>query len=229
MTVTTSMLTRAAAVSAVVSGLLFVVIQFIHPSDEVSSVTTSAWVIVAYLTLAMSILGLVGATGVYLRQVKESGLLGLIGFVLFSLFLLLTTAFTFIEALVLPALAKQAPHIVEDINGIFGGVAADGSLGALETVAPVAFAVYLLGGVLFGIAIFRARVLQRWSGILLAVGAASTLLIPLLPHELGRLAAVPVGLALVWLGTSLWLKQRTPATRSMPGIPSSPLERAAAE
>ena len=229
MTITTSMLTRAAAVSAAVSGLLYVVIQFIHPSDDVSSVASSAWAIVAYLTLGMSVLGLVGATGVYLRQVKESGLLGLIGFVMFSLFLLMTTAFTFIEALVLPALAKQAPHIVEDINGIFGGVAADGSLGALEAVGPVAFAVYLLGGVLFGIAIFRARVLQRWAGILLAVGAASTPLIPLLPHELGRLAAVPVGLALVWLGISLWVEQRTSAAAASPVVAGAPLDRAAAE
>jgi hypothetical protein len=50
--------------------------------------------------------------------------------------------------------------------------------------------------------------LPRWAGILLAVGALSTLLVPVLPHTLGRFVAVPVGLALVWLGGSLWTARR---------------------
>ena len=33
---------------------------------------------------------------------------------------------------------------------------------------------YMLGGLLFGIATFRARILPRWAGCLLAVGAVAT-------------------------------------------------------
>jgi hypothetical protein len=40
--------------------------------------------------------------------------------------------------------------------------------------------------------------------MLLAVGAAAALLAALVPHEVGRFAAIPVGLALIWLGYSLW-------------------------
>jgi hypothetical protein len=70
---------------------------------------------------------------------------------------------------------------------------------------------YLLGGLLFGVALFRAGIVARWAALLLAVGTVLTLLLPLLPHALGRMTAVPVGLALAGLGSSLWRGQRTAA------------------
>ena len=214
MSVTTSKLTRAAALAAAGAGFLYILIQFIHPVEELAAVTTEAWAIVHYLTLAMAVLGLAGVAGIYLVQTQRAGVLGLLGFLLLSGFFLTQAAFNFLEALVLPVLAKEAPAVVEDILGIFGGAPADGSLGALESIGTFAFALYLLGGVTFGIAVFRARVLHRWAGILLAAGAASTLILPLLPHTVGRLAAVPVGLALIWLGSSLWWTQRSRGSAS---------------
>lgn len=64
------------------------------------------------------------------------------------------------------------------------------------------------------------RVLSRGAGILLALGAASTLVVPFVPHAAARYAAVPVGLALIWLGYSLWSEQRKAPERPqtlMPG------------
>jgi hypothetical protein len=211
MTITPSKLTAAAGVAAITAGLLYASIQFVHPTEEVANVTGSTWAIVHYLTLAMGILGLAGITGMYLRQVKETGLLGLLGFLLLGLFYLAVVANSFVEAFVLPPLAEQAPHVATDILGIFGGAAADGSLGALEGISTFAFAVYLLGGLTFGIAIFRARILTRWAGILLAVGSVSTVLLPLFPHAVGRFAALPVGIAVAWLGYSLWVSARQTA------------------
>lgn len=229
MTITTAKLTGAAGLSAVAAGLLFIVIQFIHPAGDVSAVTGTAWAVTAYLTMAMAVLGLVGVSGLYLRQVREAGLLGLVGFTLFSLFYLLTIAFTFVEALILPALAEDAPEFVNDFLGIFGGAAGDGSLGVVELAAPVGgFAFYLLGGLLFGVALFRARILARWAAVLLAAGTASTLLLAILPYSLGRGAAVPVGIALAGLGVSLWREQRTAATDSTTGAGDSRPEPAGA-
>jgi hypothetical protein len=226
MTLTTRNLTRAAGVSAALAGLLYVTVQFIHPTETVASVTTTAWAVAAWITVAIGVLGLIGVTGMYLRQVREIGLVGLIGILLFGVFFLTTAAFSFVEALVLPAIVGTSPQVVEDILGIFSGVPADGSLGALEGLSTFAFAVYLLGGLVFGIALFRARVLSRWAGLLLAVGALSTLLVPLLPHQSARFAAVPVGLALIWLGYSLWADGRRPAI-STPQ--AAQLDRATAE
>jgi hypothetical protein len=208
MTITPSKLSGAAGVAAIAAGLLYASIQFVHPAEEVANVTGSTWAIVHYLTVLMGVLGLAGITGMYLKQVKETGLLGLSGFLLLGLFYLTVIANSFVEAFVLPPLAEQAPHIATDILGIFGGAAADGSLGPLEGISTFAFAVYFLGGLTFGIAIFRARILARWAGILLAVGSVSTALLPLFPHAVGRFAALPVGIAVAWLGYSLWVSAR---------------------
>lgn len=80
MRVTSTSLFRLAALAAVVAGALFAGIQFIHPDDDVATVTTGAWALVAALTFVMALAGLVGVTGLYLRQVERSGLLGLIGY-----------------------------------------------------------------------------------------------------------------------------------------------------
>ena len=228
MNMTTSRLTRAAGLSAVLSGLLFIFVQLIHPDENVAAVTTTAWTVTHSLTMCMAVLGLVGLSGIYLRQVRETGLLGLIGYLMFGLFFLVTTAFTFVEAFVLPPLAEDAPRFVQDFLGIFTGVPSDGSL-VLEVFNPIGGALYLVGGVVFGIAVFRARTLQRWAGVLLAAGTVSTLAIPLLPHAVGRFLAVPVGLAVAWLGWSLWSEQRTPATESVPESRGSRLDRVAAQ
>jgi hypothetical protein len=95
-------------------------------------------------------------------------------------------------------------------------------------MSVVAFGLYLVGGSLLGIALFRARVLARWAALMLVFGATATLLVPLLSHAVGRYAAVPMGLALVGLGYSLWSEQREAATASLPASGSARLDLAAA-
>ncbi|AJY74197.1 hypothetical protein [Paenibacillus beijingensis] len=208
MKITASNLIRWAGLSAVVAGILFVVIQMIHPPEILSSVTTGAWAIVHYLTIAMSLFGLLGIAGIYARQVKEAGWLGLAGFLLYSLWLVLVTAFTFAEAFILPLLATDAPKFVEGFLGLSSGSAGEMSLGALTAAPPVSGVLYMLGGLLVGIATFRAGILPRWAAGVLAFGAVSALAASLLPHGLGRIAAVPVGLGLAWLGYALWSERR---------------------
>ncbi len=229
MTVTTTKLSRAAGLAAVAAGLLFIIIQPIHPPENLASVTGTSWAVVGGMTLAFSILGLVGASGIYFRQVKQAGLLGLVGYVMYAAFFLLTTVFTFAETFILPPLASQAPKFVTSFLGIFSGTAGEADLGALGAFAIVGFAAYLIGGSLFGIAVFRARVLARWAALAVVFASVSTLLIPLLPHAVGRYAAVPMGIALIGLGHSLWSDQRPAVAGSVPDRTSRRLDLAAAE
>ena len=67
---------------------------------------------------------------------------------------------------------------------------------------------YLLGGFLFGVALFRANVLARWAAALLAAGTVATIAIPLVPQVNFRLFALPIGVAMVGLGYSLWREGR---------------------
>ncbi|PRX69846.1 hypothetical protein B0G52_112206 [Cohnella sp. SGD-V74] len=134
----------------------------------------------------------------------RSRLLGLAGFLAFSLFWLASIAFSFIEAFVLPLLTTEAPKFVKGFLGIFGGTDGEVDLGVLPALAPIAGVLYLLGGLLLGIATFRAGVLPRLGAALLAFGAAVTLAGGIIPHPLDRILAVPMGLAFIWLGYALW-------------------------
>ena len=210
---TASKLIRWAGLAAMVAGIIFAGIPPIHPPDVLSSVTTSEWAIIISLKLAMCLLFLAGITGIYARQVKEAGWLGLAGFLLLSLSWWLQTAYVFAEAFILPVLATAAPQFVDSFLGIARGNPGEMNIGALPAIYSLGIGIpYMLGGLLFGIATLRAGILPRWPAGLLAVAAVLTPAAALLPHEIQRLAAIPVGLALAWPGYALWSEQREQAS-----------------
>lgn len=221
MKTTAANLVRWAGLPAMAAGILFVVIQPLHPPQALESVTTGAWAIVHYLTMAMCLAGMLGITGIYARQAEESGWLGLAGYLLLGLWLPLTMALVFVEAFVLPHLTASAPQFVQSFLALAGGAAGEMEIGALATVASLAGVLYVLGGFLFGIATLRASILSRWAAGLLAIGSVLPLAIPLVPHQFERFAAVPMGIALAWLGYSLWSERREASPEAAPG--SSPL------
>jgi hypothetical protein len=204
-------LMRAAGVAAIIAGSLFIIIQAIHPADVLSSVGTGRWVLVHVLGVAMGMFALFGVSGIHARQVEKAGWLGLAGYALFALFWAITMAFQFVEAFVTPALTGEAPRFVEGVLGIASNTKSDVDLGALPAInAVTGFAGYVLGGLLFGIATFRAGVLPRRAGALLAMAALSVLAAPVIGHPFDRLLAIPMGAALMWLGSAL-------ASNSRPG------------
>jgi hypothetical protein len=209
-------LIRWAGVSAMVAGIFYVVVGIFHPINLLSSVVTTRWAIVHVVALAMCFFGLLGMTGIYARQKEEAGWLGLAGYLLLSLWLTLITGFTFIEVFILPRLATVSPAFVDGFLGMFNGHPTAFPLGALPTLWTLTGPVYMLSGLLFGIATIRASILPRWAAGLLAAGTALAPVAALLPLERQPLVAVPVGVALVWLGYALWSERREPAVTPVP-------------
>ena len=210
MTITPTGLTRAAGVSAAVAGALFIAVQINHPPIDVATVDTGEWVIRSSAKAVMSGLALVGIAGMYLRQVRQMGVLGLAGYLLFSVGYLIMFSVAVIAAAVLPQLTGAA-GLVDDIVVAAVGGKPVGDIGGIQTVFNLSGIGYMLGGLLFGIALFRARVLARWASALLAVATLSTVSLAFLPESFNRPMAVPTGLALIGLGVSLWRDQRPPA------------------
>jgi hypothetical protein len=119
---------------------------------------------------------------------------------------------------------------VEGWLGIVTGSGSQMNVGALPAVYSITSVCYLLGGVLLGTATFRARILPRWAGIALAIGTVAPLGFLLLPHDFIRVAAVPFGLSLAWLGYALWSERaHTPAAQPAPTRGGAQLSTAAAE
>jgi hypothetical protein len=210
MTITTTGLTRAAGVAAAVAGLIFVGVQINHPPMEVASVTTAEWAIRNTAKVIMAALALAGITGMYLRQVRETGVLGLVGYLLFSVGYLAIMSIAFVAGYVLPSLADTAPGYVRDVLANAVGDSPIGDIGLMQAASVVSSVGYLAGGLVFGIALFRARVLARWAAALLAVGTTATLALAVLPQSFERPFAVPTGVALIGLGISLWRTTRRP-------------------
>jgi hypothetical protein len=194
------------------AGIIFAGIQPIHPPDVLSSVTTGTWAIITTLKTAMCLLFLVGITGIYARQVEKAGWLGLAGFLLLILCWWLQSAYVFAETFIVPQLATSAPPFVVSFLGIASGNPGEMNIEPLPAIYSLGIGIpYMLGGLLFGIATLRAGILPRWAAGLLAVAAALTPAAALLPHDIQRLAAIPVGLAVAWLGYSLWSERREQA------------------
>src|SRR3954454_2547341 len=102
MAITTSTLTKAAAVAAMAGGLLFIAVQIKHPLLDAPFTTTTEYAVRETAKIFMALLSLIGVSGIYLRQVRQTGVIGLIGYLgIFSV--------QVIGVFVLPVLAAGEP------------------------------------------------------------------------------------------------------------------------
>jgi hypothetical protein len=216
MTVTTRHLTRAAAVCAAAAGAVFIAVQINHPPSDTFLTDTHEWILRGTAKTVMAALALAGITGIYLRQVRQMRVLGLAGFVLFAIGYLLLFAEEVMAVVLLPALTDKAPAFANDVVVVANGGKATGDIGHLHILFDVTGVCYLLGGLLFGIALFRAGVLVRWAGLLLALSTLGTAALAVLPESFNRPMAVPEGVALIALGVSLWRSERSTAAAAGP-------------
>jgi hypothetical protein len=204
MNVTSSGLTRAAGVAAAVAGSIFIAVQVNHPAEAAFDTQTTEWVLRCTAKAVMCVLALAGITGAYLRQHRQAGPLGLVGYLIFALGYLTLLSVEVIAAAVLPTLLDSNPGYVMDVVSAAAGGTPDSDIGGMQVVLNVAGAGYILGGLLFGIALFRTGILPRWASALLAVSTVSTAALAFLPGAFNRPFAVPEGIALIGLGIALW-------------------------
>lgn len=225
MTITPTGLTRAAGAAAAAAGAIFIGVQIGHPQLNATTVVTANVEVRDSLKVLMAVLALAGIAGMYLSQVRRNGRLGLLGFLLFSAFYLISMCTSFVAAFVLPTIAGTSTHYVDDVTAVATGRSASGDIGTLATVIQVQGFGYLAGGLVFGIALYRAHVLARWATVLLAASGIATVVLSQLPDAFYRLLAFPNGIAMVGLGISLWHSTRQVAdaasttTRPVVGAP----------
>ena len=215
MTITTTTLTRAAGLAAVAGGLLFLAVQVKHPILDATFASTTEYAVRETLKILMAVLSLIGITGIYLRQVRQTGVLGLIGYAVLGVGYLTILGVQVIGVFVLPDLAASQPGYVNDVFAVATSETPIGDVGGVQTLTYVAIT-YIVGGIIFGIALFRANILARWAAALMSVGAVATVSTFVVPELIQRLFALPVGIALIGLGYSLWREQRTRNTPPSP-------------
>jgi hypothetical protein len=208
MNVTATGLTRASAAAAAAAGAIFIAVQIGHPGFDQYTTETTQWVARCSAKSVMAALALAGITGIYLRQYRKAGLLGLLGYLGFVAGYLLMLSSEVIAVFVLPQLVHTQPGFVNDAIVASGGGHPIGDIGSLQTLFNLAGAGYMIGGLIFGIALFRTGVLARWAAALLAISTVGTATLAVLPSGFDRPMAVPEGVALIALGVSLWRNPR---------------------
>jgi hypothetical protein len=208
MNITATSLTKAAGAAAVVAGAIFIAVQIGHPASDSFTTETAQWVARGSAKTVMAALALAGITGMYLRQHRKAGLLGLVGYLTFAVGYLTMFSVEAIATVVLPNLVHTQPGFVNDAVAAANGGHPTGDIGGLQILLDVMGAGYILGGLIFGIALFRARILARWAAALLAVSAVATAALAVLPEAFNRPIAVPEGIAMLALGVSLWRNPR---------------------
>jgi len=209
MAITPNTLLRSAGVAAIAAGVIFIGVQINHPHSDVAAAVTAEWAVRNSLKVLMAALALVGITGMYLRQVRQIGLLGLIGYVVFSAGYLTIMSIAFASAYVLPTIAETDPSYVSDVLAAGTNGSATGDIGLMQTAFNVSGLTFLGGGLIFGIALYRANVLARWASALLAVASLLTVTLAVLPDAFYRFLAFPNSIAMIGLGWSLWSSVRT--------------------
>jgi hypothetical protein len=215
MDVTSARLLRWAGLSALIAGSCYVFVGVFHPPNAVVSAATTRWEVVHVVACAMCFFGMLGLTGLYVRQAARVGWTGLVGYVLLSLWFVLVMGFSFVEAFIIPRVVTATPSLVDAWMKVFNGGTSRLDLGVLPTLWTLVGVVYILGGLLFGIATFRAHILPRGAAVLLALG---TLLAPLggtLSLAAQPKIAIPTGLALAWMGYALMTERQMPVAVSV--------------
>jgi hypothetical protein len=190
-----SNLIRWSGLAALVGGVLVVVYDVLDaalfPGEQVSgAMATSSWFIVQILSLVGLVLITLGLVGLYARQVEQGETLGLVAFLVAFIGTVMVSGSVWSEAFIGPVVAEAAPELV---GANPSGVVAAGII--------LAFGLFALGWLLFGLASLRARVLPRGAALLLMVGAVLFFVVSSLEFP-G--STIVMGAALVWMGYALW-------------------------
>lgn len=186
----------ALLLGAVLGSIGNVLGSVLFPNNDLSQSSSVVWFAVMLLSFIGSLFLLLGLPAVCVRQAERAGWLGFIGFVLTIIGGFLFTSFSPTALLILPWLAQEAPKLAASSG--------PPSLFVFFLVASLLFAV---GGILLGVATMRARILPRWAGLLILVGAVLNLVsFPLsgvISAIVGTAAFIIFAVGFGWIGFSL--------------------------
>jgi hypothetical protein len=76
----------------------------------------------------------------------------------------------------------------------------------------------------FGIALYRARIVASWAALLLSIGAVASLLAGVLPDSIFRIATFPTAIAMIGLGYWLWREKHIVIPEPAPSVSTSQLD-----
>ena len=193
----TSKLVRMGGTAGILAAVLWVVSSLVHPlSENLSDVASGRWIPahVGYL-VALCLTGPL-LVGWHLRQADRSGIAGAVGLIIALSGIVLTAGGIALESFGARALVSQAPMLVT------GGTHAPFfQTGLVSGYMLVSGLITFAGFLIYAVVTWRAGVLPRWAGVLVAVGLVLAAGVPV--GVLPIIGFVLIGAGLLWIGTTL--------------------------
>ena len=178
----TKTLYRLSALAGTVSGLSIIIGKLLIPlpNRQIGEV----------VDFFSPLFALLFAVGLYLRQRRESGIFGGIAFLILFLGLATVVSLDYIGAFILPYLPTgMMDQILE------------GPTGAVAATSGITF---LLGEILFGISVIRAKLFSKIASTLFMVGMFFVPLGSVFPESLIIIGSIIAGIGLIWWSTELY-------------------------
>jgi hypothetical protein len=191
---------RLAAAALMAGGLMLGYAYISHPAEATPEVLASpSWITIHALFLGSIGAGLLGATGLYLRNATQTGLLGLAGFLSVFAGMMLIAGLDYYEVLIAPRLAAEFPEVIARYG-------AGDAMGAVAVVFPLSGLLTVAGFAILGYVTLRRGALPRLPLLALIVTsiAFGIGLSPVASIAVARVTAGLFGLALIWVGASYW-------------------------
>jgi len=193
---TTSTWIRWSGLSLLLGGISLALFVLVHPQSEFNAEVMGRGVAevahnVHFLGASLAVFGLVG---LHLRQMARAGRLGTIGFVLAFFGMVWFAGLGLMSFAALPFIATHAPDLVAKDGPYWSEFP-----GPLFIIGLISF---VLGFIVLGVAVFRAKVLPRWSGLPVIPGALLLSLPPFaVPVPVLTAGGLLLGSGLAWMGT----------------------------
>ncbi len=155
-------LLRISGVASIAAGILMTVGFVLHPAGEDATFGTSPMWIPAHGLLWLAfVLALLGWVGIYLVQASRAGQFGVLAFVILLVGTALASWIFSSDVTFVPVIAAESPALFTKI------------FTTTHTLIGVASVLsWVLGTVLFGSSIIRAKRFPAWSGALLITGTS---------------------------------------------------------
>lgn len=173
---------RLSALAGLVSGLCIIIGKLLIPlpNRQIGEV----------VDFFSPLLALLFSVGLYLRQRRESGVFGGVAFFVLFIGLATIVSLDYIGAFINPYLpAGMMDQILE------------GPTGAVAATSGITF---LLGEILFGISVIRAKVFSKIAAILFMVGMFFVPLGSVFSESFVVIGSIIAGIGLIWWSTELY-------------------------
>ena len=184
------------------TGILATLGFLIHPHDATSQ-NQVMWMIGHLLIMTSLLANSIGITGLYFSNSEKLGKLGLVGFVISVFSLSLYIGKLYWSGFIYPMVVQEHPEFIEALG--FGPGSEPKDLNLKIVYFSGAFS-FVLGHLLLGSALLRAKVFKVAPVWFVIAGAVMVGVWPLLPNivqMLSALVSLVYAIGIVWLGVLL--------------------------